>query len=185
VQQSERDHWEPQPFTRAAAPSKRSGSHCSPSGGSLRASAALLHASAISRLICITTASMLRRTIMSRLRRADMPEQMRQRGARTRQWRLAAVARITSTSLPVSMPRRAGKVLTPSQNAPPRRDRQRSHASRHHDRRQQGGRHRTLREASPITVATRQRQRAPSPRPTTQRRTRQRHHDASLWARVV
>jgi hypothetical protein len=163
VQQSERDHWEPQPFTRAAGPSKRSGSHCSPSGGSLRASAALLHASAISGLICITTASMLRRTITSRLHRADM-----------------------------------------------------------HDRRRQGGRHRTLSEASPITVATRQRRAAPartvtatddttgchvtpgkpqrfaalSPsrsrqhhgadrRPTRQRRTRQRHHDASLWARVV
>jgi hypothetical protein len=36
------------------------GAHCSSSGGSLRSSAALLQASAISRLICITTASMLR-----------------------------------------------------------------------------------------------------------------------------
>ena len=47
----------------------------------MAASAALLHASAISRLICITTASMLRLTTMSRLQRAAMPRQMRQHGA--------------------------------------------------------------------------------------------------------
>ena len=47
---------------------------CSLSGGSLHSSAALLHASAISRLICITTPSMLRLTTMSRLQRAAMPD---------------------------------------------------------------------------------------------------------------
>ena len=46
---------------------------CSSSGGSLHSSAALLHASAISRLICSTTASMLRLTTMSRLHRAAIP----------------------------------------------------------------------------------------------------------------
>jgi hypothetical protein len=40
----------------------------------LGGSAALLHASAISHLICITTASMLRLTTMSRLQRAAMPD---------------------------------------------------------------------------------------------------------------
>jgi len=40
----------------------------------LHSSAALLHASAISRLICITTTSMLRLTTMSRLQRASMPD---------------------------------------------------------------------------------------------------------------
>src|SRR6478752_7407537 len=52
----------------------RVGQPCSSSGGSLAVSAALLHASAISHLIYITTASMLRLTTMSRLQRAAMPD---------------------------------------------------------------------------------------------------------------
>ena len=48
--------------------------HCSLSGGSFHSTALARHAAAISRLICITTASMLRRTCMSRLHRAAMPD---------------------------------------------------------------------------------------------------------------
>jgi hypothetical protein len=57
---------------RNSARGHRGCQFCSSSGGSLRSSAALLHASLIARLICITTASMLRRTTMSREHWADI-----------------------------------------------------------------------------------------------------------------
>jgi len=51
---------------REAANAKAIPAHHQPLAvGSLRSSAALLHASLISRLICVTTASMLRRTCMN------------------------------------------------------------------------------------------------------------------------
>ena len=67
---------------------------CSSSGGSLASSAALLHASAISRLICITTASMLGLTTMSRLQRAAMPD--RCVSVMPAIWSISLIDRVTS-----------------------------------------------------------------------------------------